>query len=543
MKKLNLDNLIIDSIVPITEANDVVTFSVNDDKLDQLLNDFHARELGFVNIKGDDYYTLPQRDFDRFIDAADSKGFNVDYANNEDSVISIMESDSAHTSTESKTQPLLQIEEHEMDEVLAEWFYRLPKGYAEEPYSNADLYVLEQCIHEFRNGGFKPIINEAREGTKRSKTAVVEPKSVLSVAKNFVKFLPEEKHALLVKFIEDIPYQSLQQNTINFLASLKGAEAEKYANSFKTLTGVKKLNDEQYTDYKPLWNLNVEKAMGRGELYIAFRVKGAITQGSSASYDVAVGSKHYEVKSLDAGEEGNRGSIRPGAEGKASRHPYFTNPLMSLAGTIHAMKDPEIQAAILKLGDPEKMQKVLDIINATPTVRPKSGNPITETPGDVPISVMGALYKAAVALKSLRPGATGKDVTSSRITVKNNDTAATYWITPDDVSDIVKAAGKNKSATIKVGTKVTDESKDAKILLVNLLNHPFVKKPSFFTEGLSNIKAQFFGDKAGLVYFLKGITYVSDTMSEFATTESSQDGYKFDLKSNYSKWPHVQAQD
>lgn len=437
--------------------------------------------------------------------------------------------------TESISEPIQEKPNMDWDAIIAEWFYRLPKGFAEYPYTESELEILDQVITEYRSGEFKPVITEAGPTTK-------QPNNVLSVAKDFVKYLPKEKHELLVKFIEEIPYESLQQSTIDFLASLKGTVAKKYADSFKTLPNVKRLNSEQYTDYKPLWNLNVEKAMGRGELYIAFRVNGAITQGSSASYDVAVGSKHYEVKSLDAGEEGNRGSIRPGAEGKASRHPYFTNPLMSLAGTIHAMKDPELQDAILKLGNPEKMQKVLDVINNTPTVRPKSGNVITETPGDVPISVMGALYKAAVALNSLRRGATGKGVTSSRITVKNNDTDATYWITPDDASDIVKAAGKDKSATIKVGARVTDESKDAKILLVNLINHPFVKKPSFFTEGLSKIKEQFFGDKAGLVYFLKGVTLVSDTMSEFATTESSQDGYKFDLKSNYTKWPHVQEQ-
>jgi hypothetical protein len=76
----------------LNEAKDSVTFSVNDDKLDQLLNDFHSRELDYVDIKGDQYYTLPRKDFDRFIDAADSKGFDVDYENSEDSVIYVMES-------------------------------------------------------------------------------------------------------------------------------------------------------------------------------------------------------------------------------------------------------------------------------------------------------------------------------------------------------------------------------------------------------------------------------------------------------------------
>jgi len=72
------------------ESSDVITFSIDDDKLDQLLHDFHERELDYVKVKGDDFYTLPRKEFDRFIDAADSRGFDVDSENSEDSVIDIM---------------------------------------------------------------------------------------------------------------------------------------------------------------------------------------------------------------------------------------------------------------------------------------------------------------------------------------------------------------------------------------------------------------------------------------------------------------------
>jgi len=70
---------------------DFVVFSVDDDELDALLNDFHKNELDYVDINGDSYYKLNRRDFDRFIDAADSRGFDVDYENDEDSVIYVME--------------------------------------------------------------------------------------------------------------------------------------------------------------------------------------------------------------------------------------------------------------------------------------------------------------------------------------------------------------------------------------------------------------------------------------------------------------------
>jgi len=71
--------------------NDTVIFSVNDDKLDSLLHDHHGRELDFTTIRGDEFYVLPRREFDRFMDAADSKGFDVDYDNSEDSVIAVEE--------------------------------------------------------------------------------------------------------------------------------------------------------------------------------------------------------------------------------------------------------------------------------------------------------------------------------------------------------------------------------------------------------------------------------------------------------------------
>jgi hypothetical protein len=72
-------------------GEDDIIFSVDDDKLDQLLHDFHKRELDYVNIKGDEYYILPQKDFDRFIDAAASRGFDVDYENSEDTVVYVID--------------------------------------------------------------------------------------------------------------------------------------------------------------------------------------------------------------------------------------------------------------------------------------------------------------------------------------------------------------------------------------------------------------------------------------------------------------------
>jgi hypothetical protein len=71
---------------------DEVIFSVDDDKLDQLLNARFSQQLDYVDDKGDSYYVLPRKDFDRFIDLADSSGFDVDYENSEDTVVYVQES-------------------------------------------------------------------------------------------------------------------------------------------------------------------------------------------------------------------------------------------------------------------------------------------------------------------------------------------------------------------------------------------------------------------------------------------------------------------
>lgn len=47
------------------------------------------------------------------------------------------------------------------DAIVAEWFYRLPKGFAEQPYTESELKVLDQVVNEYDNGGFKPVLKEA----------------------------------------------------------------------------------------------------------------------------------------------------------------------------------------------------------------------------------------------------------------------------------------------------------------------------------------------------------------------------------------------
>jgi hypothetical protein len=267
-------------------------------------------------------------------------------------------------------------------------------------------------------------------------------------------------------------------------------------------------------------------------------------QGSTESFDIDDQGKHYEVKSLwvyDTRENKYKyGQIRPGAEGKVSKYP-FTKQLMEFYSLVRKLQDPEIKSNVMSLGSKEAMNKIYSIINEISTIKPKGGD-VLESPGDIPTSMMNNVYNSAIELHKIKTLPLKKDVTTSRIAVKGSTADSSYWISPEDADEITKSAGSSKEVKIKVGSAVSDESKEGKIILTDLFNHPFVTNPKIFTNSLSDIKDTFFGGKSGLVYFYQEVTYVSKDMSEFATVESSQDGYRFGLKSRNKGKAYIEDQ-
>jgi hypothetical protein len=69
------------------KTEDSVTFSIDKEELDEILHNTFESQLKYIDEAGDVLYSLPKRQFDRLIDIADSKGFDVDYENSEESVI------------------------------------------------------------------------------------------------------------------------------------------------------------------------------------------------------------------------------------------------------------------------------------------------------------------------------------------------------------------------------------------------------------------------------------------------------------------------
>ena len=75
----------------LNESKNEIIFSVDDEKLDNILHAKFGRQLDYEDVKGDSYYSLPKKEFDRFIDLADSSGFDVNYDESEKSVVFVYE--------------------------------------------------------------------------------------------------------------------------------------------------------------------------------------------------------------------------------------------------------------------------------------------------------------------------------------------------------------------------------------------------------------------------------------------------------------------
>lgn len=143
--------------------DDFVIFSVDDDALDTLLNDNHRSELDYEDIHGDSYYKLNRRDFDRFIDYADSIGFDVDYENNEDAVVYVVNPRMATGGGVGSKLKATYIPNRNIDELktvfgqsikgkdLIDGAYTTRKGIKQKP--KMARIMFEEETYEFSKGG------------------------------------------------------------------------------------------------------------------------------------------------------------------------------------------------------------------------------------------------------------------------------------------------------------------------------------------------------------------------------------------------------
>ena len=244
----------------------------------------------------------------------------------------LQESNQVQPITESAPETLLKIDEGAMDEVLAEWFYRLPKGYATHPYTDQELRVLDEVMQEYAAGK----LNE--ELLKEATIADITNKALLD------QVAAQNKQSEFEEFLSYIPGGIPTEQLLSFLNSLSKADATEFAKNLYTLKGVSDISPDQYASGvgKKLFEVKPE-GMGKGEFFIAWLIPGARNSGGGESFDVRIGSQKYEVKDYRPDDSSG---IRLGTKGKVTRFKFWYH-IIDTIDYINAIHDIDPTFAIL----------------------------------------------------------------------------------------------------------------------------------------------------------------------------------------------------
>jgi hypothetical protein len=233
---------------------------------------------------------------------------------------------------EESTIEALHLTESEKDDIIAEWFYRLPKGYAVQPYSEEELKVLDEVLQSYVSDS----LNE--EVLKEASMTDITNKNLLT------QITEQDKQEKFREFLSYIPGGIPTTQLLNFLNGLNKNDAKEFVEKLYTKDSVDSLSPADYASGvgKKIFDIKPE-GMGKGEFFIAWLVPGAKNSGGGESFDVKVNGKKYEVKDYRPNDSSG---IRLGTKGKVTRFNFWYEIINTL-DYIDAIKKIDPTFAIL----------------------------------------------------------------------------------------------------------------------------------------------------------------------------------------------------
>jgi hypothetical protein len=215
-----------------------------------------------------------------------------------------------------------------IDLILTEWCYRLPKGY---PTSVRDYEVLyhvllemskitpdqARVIVERAKGNIKDTINESIQIDSIENQFLLKAIGEANKQEQFRQFLqllPTEADTLTLKLLNKLSYEQASEFA-NLLYSQSNIN-EETVNAVNYRTGIG----------ADLFNLE-PKGMGRGEIFLAAAFDGAQAQGGGQSFDMASNGQNFEIKDYRVGKSK---SIRLGTKGSVTRFKFWDEIITTL---------------------------------------------------------------------------------------------------------------------------------------------------------------------------------------------------------------------
>jgi hypothetical protein len=216
-----------------------------------------------------------------------------------------------------------------IDLILTEWCYRLPKGY---PTSAKDYEVLYDVLIETA----KITTTEARQIVERAKGNVkdyiTESLKLDSIQNQFLTKAIQEVNKIddLTKFLSLLPVEA-EMPTLKFLNNLSYEQAQNFATILYSENSVTEqlLNSFNFKSgiYGDLFQLH-KAGLGKGEILLAALIRDSFIQGGNVSYDLNVNDAKYEIKDYSNPDKPNA-SIRLGTKGTVTRFRFWDEITMT----------------------------------------------------------------------------------------------------------------------------------------------------------------------------------------------------------------------
>lgn len=216
-----------------------------------------------------------------------------------------------------------------IDLILTEWCYRLPKGYPTSSKDYEILYdvILETCdctpeyareIVERAKGDIKNIINESLNISSIENqflASSIQDAGKTAEFEQFLKFLPTEADMVTLNFLNNLS----QESCIEFARMLYSIDMidEQSLSRINFRTGL----------MGQLFNLKTD-GMGKGEILLAALIQNSEIQGGGKSYDLEHAGQQYEVKDYSNPKKPNS-SIRLGTKANVTRFRFWDEITMT----------------------------------------------------------------------------------------------------------------------------------------------------------------------------------------------------------------------
>jgi hypothetical protein len=218
----------------------------------------------------------------------------------------------------------------DIDLILTEWCYRLPKGY---PTTSRDYETLYDVLLEVLNistDEARLIVERARGNVKQTIAESIQFDSIENqLLINAIQ--QTNKTNEFREFLNSLPTEA-DAITLNFLNQLNSEQSEMFASLLYTLNGVNEdeLNTINFKNgfYHDLFKLET-KGLGKGEILLAALVKGSKINGGGVSFDMTANGRAYEIKDYTGGK-GNAKSIRLGTKGSVTRFKFWDEIVTTL---------------------------------------------------------------------------------------------------------------------------------------------------------------------------------------------------------------------